>query len=106
MFVSLCDHLYTQFPFWEGSSCNGLIEVTTVKIGILSVDFLGFVPDHAMSSQQRLPMEFHEVRFTRFIDQSEGVYPKSFHHPITAGNGSVTHQPHHVVHRLGRQGYK
>ncbi|MNP72055.1 hypothetical protein D3C76_1685270 [compost metagenome] len=40
------------------------------------------------------------MRFPLFIDQTEGVNSKPFHHPEAARNGAVRHQPHRHMGRF------
>ena len=48
-------------------------------------------------------MELHECGLPPRVHQPERVYAEALHHPVTARQGTVGHQPHHVVHRLRLQ---
>src|ERR1700737_2627888 len=59
-----------------------------------------------MNSQQRLPMKFYKTGLPFIINETEGMYPKPFHHSETTGNSAVGHHPHNHMHRFRHQGNK
>ena len=44
-----------------------------------------------------LQVELHEARFTRLVDEAEGVNAEAFHHAQAARDGAVRHHPHEHV---------
>src|SRR5690625_1853412 len=43
------------------------------------------------------PVEFNEAALTFRVDESESVYPKTFHYIKAFWQGTVAHQPHYHV---------
>ena len=74
-----------------------------MEVGILAGKLLRFVPDQRVDSEHRLPVELHEVRLARGVDESEGVDAEAFHHAEAARNASIRHRPHEHVQGLGHE---
>ncbi len=51
-----------------------------MKVGIGAGDLDGLVPAKRLQAELGTPMEFDKMRFAFFIDQTEAVYAKAFHH--------------------------
>ena len=51
----------------------------------------------------RIPVELHEARLARVVDEAEGVHAEALHHAIAARDGAVRHHPHQHVRGLGHQ---
>ena len=77
-----------------------------MEIGVGAVDFYRFIPDHRLHAELRLPVKFHESRFSLGVDQTKGMDAKSFHEAKRARDRAIGHNPHRHVNAFRRQRYE
>ena len=99
----LVEKLQVQLPFRKVSGLDRIPQVAPVEIGVGAVDLYGFVPDHRLHAELRLPDEFDEGGFVLSVHQPERMYAKPLHEAKGARDGAVGHDPHDHVHQFRRE---
>src|ERR1700733_846619 len=85
----LVKDLEAEFKFRKIARCDRLPQVSTMKIGVGTVNLDGLVPQHGTGPQFRSPVKLNELSLSVLADQPESVNPKSLHHSIGPGYGPI-----------------
>jgi hypothetical protein len=91
--VLLLDELDTEFPLGVCSSLNGVVQISSVEIWVLSSKFQSLVPDKRVCTKMRHPVVLDKGALALGIDQSESVDTETLHVSERSGDGSVRQDP-------------
>lgn len=80
--VFLWDELDAKLPVRKSAVVDGLVQVLTMEIRILSRQFECFVPDKRMNTEFWREDEFDKGALALCVDKRVCVYTKSLHHTI------------------------
>lgn len=80
--VRLWNGLDTKLPLGVCAILDGVPQVLSVEIRVLSSNLQCLVPHKTVHTKFRRPMELDEVTLSVLVDQSEGVDTKSLHHAV------------------------
>ena len=64
---------YRQLPFWKDSSLNVVVEVHSLEIVVLALDFGDLVVEQTPMSQFRYPVPLEQLRLAVVVDKTECV---------------------------------
>ena len=97
------EELHCEIPLGQRAGADRLEQIAPVKVGIGAGDLHRLVPDRRLHAELRPPVKLHEGRGAVVVDEAKAVDAEAFHHAQRPRKRAIRHDPHHHVHRLGRQ---
>lgn len=73
MLILLLDDLYTQLPLGVSTCLNGIVQVSSVEIGVLPVELQCLVPYQTVCAEMRRPVVLDKSALSILVEQAEGV---------------------------------
>lgn len=73
MLILFLNDLNPELPLRVSSSLNGIVQISTVEVGVLSIELEGLVPHQTVCTEMRSPVVLDEGTLSILVDQPEGV---------------------------------
>ena len=89
LLIFFLNDLYPELPFRVITVFNSFPQIASMKVWILTGNFLGFIPEDRMNTKDRFPVKLDKMRLPLCIDESERVHTESFHHAIATRNRPI-----------------
>jgi hypothetical protein len=71
--ILLLDDLYTELPLGVGTSLDGIVQISSVEVGVLPVELQCLVPYQTVCAEMRGPVVLDKGTPSILIEQAEGV---------------------------------
>ncbi len=88
-FVFLLDDLNSEFPLGIIAILNRFPKIAPMKVRILTGNFLRFIPEDCVQTEQRFPVKLHETGLSLIVNKSESMNAKAFHHSQASGYRAI-----------------
>jgi len=103
VFVFDRDELNTELPLGVGAGVDGIVQISSVEVWILSVKLQCFVPNERVCSQMWCPVELDIGSLAFLGNEYEGVYSKTLNVSVGARDCTVGQMPGNHVCRFWHQ---